>query len=164
MKHDGLNRGIRTFQRLIALAWPELSACAEAAPYQGMLEDWLQCNWEMVVEGSLPPGEGIILEIYGDGADCNDPSSRVFRPEWLANHRVVCVARHDVPVLADLLGKRPIPPGTQLVFDELVTMRDGWYYRDAPFDCVLVDDGGTQRVIAADAVDFVLEKLSAQRE
>ncbi|MBA3406277.1 MAG: hypothetical protein H0U13_16605 [Gemmatimonadaceae bacterium] len=153
-----LNRGVRTFQRLLRLGWQDVSACAAAAAYDGILADWMQSNWEMIVEASLPPADQVRLEVYGDGADCNDRSSRVFLSESTATHRVVCVPRDNV-VSADLLGNVPIAGDRKIILDEFVMMRDGWYYRDEPFDCILVEVADVERVIAAETVDFELDEF-----
>jgi len=48
-----------------------------------LLADWLQANWEIIVESRLQEMQLIpsLLDVYGDGADCNGASSRVSLPD-----------------------------------------------------------------------------------
>ena len=121
---------VRAFARLLAAAWPEVQALAPRA-----VADWLQSQWEMFVEGALPPGT--ILESYGEGADCNARSSRVYRPDAISTHRMVCSPRGATVI--DRLSGRAMAGMWPL--DELVTLDGAWYASRPPFDCVLVESG-----------------------
>jgi len=158
--NDALNRGIQTFHQLIRRSWADVAACASAGTYDGQVSDWLQGNWELIVEASLPAG--VHLEIYGDGADCNPRSSRVLFPDWIASHRVVCRPRNQVASLEDVLIHTMIDADRPLPFEEFVTMRERWYAREAPFDCVLIDDRGVERVLRLSDVEFELEPVSPE--
>ncbi|MCA9680303.1 MAG: hypothetical protein KC464_35065, partial [Myxococcales bacterium] len=61
---------VRAFAATLATSWERLEAIARRTSTGSYLADWAQANWEMIVEGVLPPGEDF-LEVYGDGADCN---------------------------------------------------------------------------------------------
>ena len=154
---EALNRGIQTFHDLLQRSWVDVAACAAAATYDGMLNDWLQGNWELIVEATLSPR--VHLEIYGEGADCNDRSSRVLFPGWIATHRVVCRPLDGVQTLDDVLNRVPIPAQQPLYFEEFVTMRDGWYYREPPFDFVLIETDGVERIVRRADVVFHLQEI-----
>lgn len=65
----------------------DLKKLIEDSDYlDGLQNDYLQANWEIIVE-SLICEPGIeFLQVYGEGADCNEISSRVCFPEKLATH------------------------------------------------------------------------------
>jgi hypothetical protein len=52
--------------------------------------DFFQANWEILVESIICiPGKEY-LEVYGEGADCNENSSRVSFPHKMATHYISC--------------------------------------------------------------------------
>lgn len=124
---------VRGFARLLTAAWHEVQAFAP--PRSSYVIDWLQSQWEMFVEGALPPGT--FLEIYGEGADCNGRSSRVYRPDAIPTHRVVCSPRGASAI--DRISGRAMADTWPL--NELVTIDGTWYASRPPFDCVLVESG-----------------------
>ena len=145
---------VRAFAATLATSWERLEAIARRTSTGSYLADWAQANWEMIVEGVLPPGEDF-LEVYGDGADCNGDSARVCRPEARPTRAVVCVAATDT--VDDLLGGAPFALGPGgLPLEELVTMKDGWYAREPPFDCALLVDAGRARVVSTRAIRLTL--------
>jgi len=82
------------------------------------IEDWLQANWEIIVEFRLQNfgiTEGLI-DIYGNGADCNGVGSRVSLPTSLPTSAV-----HIVP---------------NCIFHSFGTLIDGFFVQEAPFDYV----------------------------
>ncbi len=148
---------VRQFADFLSLSWEQVKKAEVHTQTGSFVIDWLQANWEMLVEGALPP-KGTYLEVYGEGADCNGTSSRVYLPDATATHRVVCLPRHDA--VTDLLSADLSPlPKTGLVLEQLVTMEGTWYKEAAPFDCVLVDDGGTSRVFLLEDVKFDLSPV-----
>jgi hypothetical protein len=150
---------VRGFARLLSKSWSEVQAVAPMVDTGSYVQDWVQANWEMFVEGALPPGD-ILLEIYGEGADCNTRSSRVYMPEAMATHAVMCVPQAGDAVVLDLLGNEPFRFGVHgLPLEELVSMEGNWYAAKPPFDCVLVVDGGQERVFRSDTVMFRLAEI-----
>jgi len=59
-----------------------------------ILNDWLQFNWEVLVE-SLLCKSGKFLQPYGEGADCNSFSDRVRFPEMKSDYRITCSSTKD---------------------------------------------------------------------
>lgn len=150
---------VRSFARLLTLCWVEVATEAKQSSTGSYLQDWLQANWEMFVEAALPPGT--FLEPYGEGADCNDQSSRVYRPEALPSHAIVCHPRSTKTEVIDQLAGTAVsvdPAGLPL--EEFVTMAGTWYERCPPFDCVLVEDALGPRVFRIEDVEFALGAAS----
>jgi hypothetical protein len=150
---------VRGFARVLSKSWQDVQAISQRVGTGSYVQDWVQANWEMFVEGALPPG-AVFLEVYGEGADCNTGSSRVYRPEAIATHAVMCVPRTGAAEVLDVLSNRPFRLGVHgIPLEEFVTMEGTWFTAKPPFDCVLVDDDGQERVIRADAVAFRLGEV-----
>lgn len=149
------------FAAFLAGCWDDLSIFFENDTSESMQIDWLQASWELLVEGLLRWPEGLVLEPYGDGADCNGASSRILYPELLATHRVVCRPREGT-VVNDLLNKRRLDMTRgSVVFDRFVCIEEnGWYYELPPFDKILGVYRGESVVIGFDNIGFELELVS----
>ena len=158
MTRVNVDKLVRAFARFLADSWEAVSAVRPDDPDDSFLGDWLQANWEMLVESFLWI-DGKALVIYSNGADIGN-SSRVSRPELLPTHRVVCrIVSADVIEL--LSGQRFESRGTTFRIAKLVAMRDGWYYEEPPFDCVLaVHDEEENLVFRIRDVEFSLRELS----
>lgn len=143
---------VRTFARLLSAVWTDISAISQKSGTGSYLQDWLQANWEMIVEAGLLPGT--FLEVYGEGADCNNGSSRVYRPDALATHAVYCVANSSVIEL--LTGREVHLGGGGRPLEELVAVEGTWYARKSPFNCALIEFGGEPCVLELDRVTFCL--------
>ena len=85
------------------------------------LNDWQQANWEIIVEAQLK----VILRFYGEGADCNDRSNRVWMPHVMQTHRLICVKKQ---------GEE------RRVFNKFVGLIDGKYGDHVPYTHILFDD------------------------
>jgi hypothetical protein len=150
---------VRGFARLLSKSWPDVQEIAHLVGTGSYVQDWVQANWEMFVEGALPPGK-VFLEVYGEGADCNAGSSRVYRPQAIATHAVMCVPRTGEAEVIDVLSNSPFRLRLNgLWLEEFVSMEGTWFTAKPPFDCVLVDDDGQERVIRSDAVVFRLGEV-----
>ena len=85
---------------------------------EDQIEDWLQANWEIIVEFRLQNvglTEGLI-DIYGNGADCNGEGSRVSLPK------------------SQPTGAIHIAPNC--IFHSYGTVIDGFFVQEPPFDYV----------------------------
>jgi len=103
-----LNDIILGFSKFLSVSWGaihETTSMLEHGDKNGLVSDWMQANWEILVETPLREllgFENAFLEPYGEGADCNNNSSRVWLPEVSATHRIICHSR-DGNHLKDLL-------------------------------------------------------------
>jgi hypothetical protein len=116
--------------------------------------DWLQANWELFIEGSFS-SEAIRVEIYGEGADINGSSSRVTFPNDIPTASVKCIWSD---VIEDKLTHKMVKFKEPILFEKFVTVKDGWYYEDCPFDAVLVQIEGKETIFDLKDVSFVLVK------
>lgn len=157
-----LDRAMSTFMALLRSSLPSVrGALVDTAGWdESVLFDWTQANWEMIVEAALSRDGSIILDVYGDGADCNDGSSRVWQPSKLPTHSVACVPRNSL-AKDQLTGRTVRFPTGGLALSEFVTMDDesGWYHAGPPFDCVLFDLDGERVVIEVSHLSFTLLRV-----
>ena len=150
-----------TFRAAVSSSWPSVWALfsevrADAA--EGLVSDWLQSMWEMLVEASLTEGRSMLfLEAYGEGADCNPRSSRVYRPEALPTHAIHCVPAIGASFWDVLTKTQVLAPEPGLAMDRFVRLAtSGWYEYGPPFDHVLLYNAGNEVVVKVDDVRFVL--------
>ena len=146
---------VRAFVRVIAAAWPHACIVAQASSNPSFLSDWLQANWETLVEAALP--RGTYLEVYGEGADITAGSSRVGSPDVAATAAVIIRSQSGVSGITDRLSGATLElPSEGLAFEEFVTLDGTWYARREPFDCVLVETANGPAVFRAEDVLFDL--------
>ena len=148
---------LEKFSNLLTYYYDNLSSLSEYDTSGSLNEDWLQANWELLVEGLLGK-EDLVLEVYGDGADCNGESSRVLYPNWLPTHKIICMPT-DNNQAYDILNKRQLDTSqNEIVFDRFVSIgRDGWYYEISPFDKVLAEYAGEYVVLDFSNTTFKLQ-------
>ena len=148
---------LEKFSNLLTYYYDNLSSLSEYDTSGSLNEDWLQANWELLVEGLLDKGD-LVLEVYGDGADCNGESSRVLYPNWLPTHKIICMSTDNNQVY-DILNKRQLDTSqNEIVFDRFVSIgRDGWYYEIPPFDKVLAEYAGEYVVLDFSNTAFKLQ-------
>ena len=150
---------IENYRSLLNSFWEKAVEVSKHAGGRDWLNDWKEANWELIVEGELAFDSSVVLLPYGEGADYCGGSSRVFRPDALPTHAINCVSNEQV---CDLLMKEPVAfPAGGFQLDSLVTMRDGWYYEEPPFDCVLVLIDDQQLVFSSGSVRFELRRLQS---
>lgn len=147
---------IREFQQFLNHNWERVSDWLIDPNDQG---DWLQANWEILVESRLcKPGEEYLLH-YGEGADCNGTSSRVWMPECLPNRRIVAETKDNT---LNILSGEIIDSGTILNFEMFVASVDGNYWHGPPFDHVYLEScfetKDTDYIIQSDKVAFTMQE------
>lgn len=121
-----------------------------------LLNDWLQSNWELLVESCVClPGKEF-LEIYGEGADCNSPSSRVWLPNVLPTHKITVTPKHDA---IDLLNDGNLQ-SRKLVFEKFVFWNGSRYDVTPPFDFVLLTSDEEEFLVSCDQLVFTIAPIS----
>jgi hypothetical protein len=145
--------GVEAFREILSAGWPAAKRISLEDTTGSFLDDWMQANWEMVVEASIPPVLNVILEPYGAGADCNLGSSRIWRPNVLPTS----------PVFIRYIGNEPLMNVIddleitgQLILDYFCTLEDAWPAVDLPFDYVSVQSE-TPVVVPVDQLRYYVE-------
>jgi hypothetical protein len=131
-----ITESVNHFREVIAASWPVVEEAASTDTTGSFIDDWLQANWERLVEASIHPSLNVVLEPYGDGADCNISSSRVWRPDLLPNASVYIRHVGNDPLL-DVVNGCPVVG--QMMLSHFCTLHDGWPVVSAPFDHVTLE-------------------------
>ena len=101
---------VRNFQQFLEASWQSVeNALSLTGGGEDLPWDWLQANWEILVEAVIYPDSTSFLELYGIGAECNGASSRVWKPDAAATHRICCVPK-DGSEVTDLVTGKSIEP------------------------------------------------------
>ena len=154
-----INQAIRIFASFLNVSWdiviPLLSNRAYTTD-QSSIGDWLQSNWEMLVERKVL-NINEYLEIYSDGADYNRGSSRMNDIESMPTHTLRIFIDDDA---IDILSNEIIRRKSEFVFERLVGFQNGFYVDVAPFNYALALDGETERLFKLENVKFELIKIS----
>ena len=146
------------FRDFISRNWFYISNLDRFDESDSLRIDWLQVNWEMLVERQVANSK-IILEPYGDGAD-NGKSSRIQDIHKIPNHIIRCISKKNSLIL-DSLNDVEIDLQAQiLAFDRFATLKDnGWYYEEPPFDKVLCFLNEKEVIIDVQDIEFRLQPL-----
>lgn len=155
MEKLNVTKEVLSFCRFINCSWDIVKG--EFGENNDLLSDWLQGNWELLVETAIFSRlkEYFFLEIYGEGADLYRDSSRVTFPEKSPNAEVLIKLRDKV---TDYLSEDKIESDMLLPWDELVAMNSNFYERGVPFEYVLFSLQGVDSVVSVKDVDFFLVK------
>lgn len=141
-----LSEYIENFRKVIEMSWHHV-ASIEPYPRDNphdvgeAVGDWLQMQWEYLVEGMLRWTGQLdgFLECYGVGADSGF-SSRYADVEAGATHRICIRPRHGSSLHELIEGKLITFPEEGLPFHEFVSFPNGWHAPFPPFDHVIVWD------------------------
>lgn len=154
-----IDKEIRAFASFLNASWDIVVPLLSGREYtsdESSIGDWLQANWEILVEKKILK-QNEYLEIYSDGADYNGASSRMNDIEALPTHNLT-VFLHDKAV--DILNNEIIISKEELEFDRLVGFQDGFYTNRPPFNYVLLtDNAGIERVLSLDKITFKLQRI-----
>jgi len=143
---------ISLFAELLRETWDVVRRFSALSTIESFVSDWRQANWEQLVEVSLP---GTQLVVYDGGADMYPDSSRVFRPDLLPTHIVVCTGLTMVATIKDVLTDAEVPSTSNgLAFGELGMTSGGGFAPMPPFDHVRLGDHVTSYVFALPSVRF----------
>lgn len=158
-----MEQELRAFRRIVEFSWPELmSVTRDEWDKEELLNEWLEVNWELIVEGGLQfDYPDIVLGHYGEGTD--NPNSRVFKLEADVTHFVCCRPNKGNTLTELMVGKRVDFPAKGLALAAFVSCEPRQCYRlEPPFNSVLVyeiDDQGV-RVLSDYPLVFPLDEVS----
>jgi hypothetical protein len=144
-----VDEAVRVFRHVVVSSWSAIEGISARDRTGSFRADWLQANWESIVEAGLAGGSPIYLQPYGNGADCNPRSSRVWRPDAIPTHEIVCAPKGD-GTLYDELTKRQLIGSVAL--EKFGTIVNGYFVEASPFDRVKLD--GSDATLPVDGVTF----------
>ena len=143
---------VEAFHEILTNGWPVLKRLAGEDTTGSYLDDWMEANWEMVIEASIPPSEGVVIEPYASGADCNIPSSRVWQPDRIPNTPVYVRYTGNEPLVNTVDG---LEVGGIMRLSSFCTIEDGWPKVGSPFDFALLDSTDVIAIPAANLRYYV---------
>jgi len=153
---------LQNFIQLKISNWETLTTLSEIDTTGSFLLDWQQANWELLVEGFIDQPNTIVLECYGNGADCNGASSRVLFPELRPTHRLICTPKANSTVKDYLTGKEVKASNIEIIFDRFVTFgNENWYSEAPPFDKILGEYKEREVTVDFDALEFKLQTINS---
>lgn len=154
MKDLQINLALEAYRKFLTQNWFLITNTLPAET----VGDWMQANWELIVEANICKAGTEFLDIYGDGADCNDDSSRVWFPDANVTHGVFCSLKK---VSIDVLSGREIKLDKLLEFEAFCSWDDKHkvYSSSPPLEYVSCYTDETQAVIPLCDVDFVKSTL-----
>lgn len=156
-----IDNAVRVFANFLNCSWEivnQLLIDREYTSNEDSVNDWLQSNWEFLVERKVL-NINDYLEIYGDGADFNGASGRITDPNSVANFKVIVISKGNEPVY-DLLNKEEVTL-SNTEFDKLIGFKNDFYVLEPNFNFILLSDKrtGLERVVKMDDIEFALERL-----
>lgn len=145
------------FRGFLSSSWKHIEGYIELDTTGSFKEDWLQSNWEWLVEGQMVNERDFWLESYGDEADAYEDSSRILYPDKRPTHRIAKSSSQST--VRDILTGLDVPTDG-LVFDKFATEKDGWYIESPPFDCVMfLSREGKEYLVKFEDCEFEIQKL-----
>ena len=145
-----LNSTLEDFQKLNAVV-------KNSSYLEEIKNDYLQANWELLVESIIcEPGEEF-LPTYGEGADCNENSSRVSFPKKMPTHRIKIISKRFGKVLDRIIGEEI--EIQEYLFDSFVSYSNKGYDVKFPMNGILVEHKIKNIYAVIDINDVVFEKI-----
>jgi len=156
-----IDEAIRIFSDFLNNSWidvQQLLVDREYTSNEDSVNDWLQSNWEFLVERKVLKNNNY-LEVYGDGADFNGGSSRITDALSLANFKIKIAPKNGISVY-DVLNEEEVTLFNSN-FDKLIGFKNGFYVLEPSFNFVLLNDEktGIERVVKLNDIEFTLEAL-----
>lgn len=127
------------FKCFIEASWPSVrSILSNNREFkEQVIDNWLQANWEQLVEQNLfPCSVGYLLE-YGNGSDYDCESNRVSFPEKEATHTIVCKAKKNESLVDKFTEKKII--NNHVIFRCFVSWDGNQYSNEPPLNYVLAE-------------------------
>lgn len=153
-----IDKAIRIFSDFLNNSWTIIFPLLTDRSYttnESSKSDWLQSNWEILVERKVLQLDEYLIE-YGDGADFYGLSCRITDIESSPTHFVRVLVQNG----KDMLNELDIE-NSEYTFERLVGFRNGFYNDVPPFDFVLAQDEdiGIERVFLLEQIKFKLEAI-----
>jgi hypothetical protein len=155
-----INEAIRIFANFLNDSFTVVKPLLTDREYtnnESSVDDWLQANWELLVERKvLRINE--YLDVYGAGADFYGGSSRITDHNALPTYTILVskISQRSI----DVLNNTQIEID-EFIFERIVGFKEGFYSDTPPFDYVLVNDvkNNVERVFLLDNTKFELKKI-----
>ncbi|WMX16234.1 hypothetical protein [Aureispira sp. CCB-E] len=150
---NNLNLVIEGYRKFLNASWEafEEQTLAFSHDTEEDQNNWLQANWEILVESNVCDWDEY-LEEYGNGADCNVNSDRVTKPKAKATHSIICSSK-DNNLVTDFFTKEKVLLD-EMSFSKFISVKNNKYTDQPPFDWVLLENGNEFSIIELNKVVF----------
>ena len=152
---------ILKFRKFLLDCWPDIDALMEDHDWHDdgyFIDEWLQSNWELLVERQLLKKAGHVNSFgiyYG--------RNRYAQKESTITHEIICRPKDNVSLI-DEKSNEPIPRGTKLIFHIFLKKMGGLY---PPFDSAGVYSKNGKNVdlyyVPVSDVEFFMEEVLSTR-
>lgn len=151
------------FQKFMIHCWKDLDDIMDKHDWDNdgtFTNEWLQANWEFLVERQLLKKNGGELRSFGSYLS----ELRISRPNASPTHEIICLPKNHTSLYDDKT-KEPLPADKRLIFYIFLKKMDGSYGLYPPFNYAGVFTiQGKKRVrhiIAVDSINFFLVKINS---
>jgi hypothetical protein len=156
-----VDSSIKTFAQFLNKSWDLVQELLKNRDYttdSSSISDWLQANWELLVERKIL-NINEYLEVYDEGADFYGISSRITDINALPTHTIIAKLKDKVAI--DILNNQKISDDTEFIFDRLVGFKNNYYTEYPEFLYALLFDAtvNIERVICLDNIHFEVVRL-----
>ena len=144
------------FIRVVEAAWRPLLDGLEVSEAEEVRVDWLQFNWELLVEGQLINSDlAITLDTYGYGADTE--TGRISRSFENPLHGAFCKPKSGRR-LCDLMRKsEPVTASSEYLLREFGNYSSGYLSLQPPFEVAVVEHPEEDEPILLNIEDLMFE-------
>ncbi|WDE07038.1 hypothetical protein SG34_009185 [Thalassomonas viridans] len=128
----------KNFREFLNASWG--TVCKQFEFDEDLNNDWLQANWELLVESPLTTGDKrVFLPCYGEGAE--GYSDRIFNPDADITHEIRCKGK-DATKVFDHISKRYIEFTDEgFIFNRFICVDvNDDYIESCPFDFIQVEE------------------------
>lgn len=153
---------IQKFRKFLLDCWADLDSLLENHDWdndQYLTLEWIQSNWEFLVERQLLK-KGSYLSCIG----FSHQEKRIMFPNVKVTHEIVCLSKRD-DFFVDDESKIIIPRDCRLIFKGFLKKMDGSYGLYPPFDYAFVRAEGRDRksyyTILLDDINFFLDRCES---
>ncbi len=155
MTHDKtVNKVVIGFRKFLTVSWESFLKHMDSATEEtreDLINDWLQMNWEVLVERIIcSPSE--YIEEYWNGAEINGISGRVTHPDASATHRIICKSKEGLLVKDQFSGELINP--SFFTFEKFVSKGNNKYLDTIPFDHVLLAKDNELYLVELSDINF----------
>lgn len=159
---DKTQETVLGFRDFLIKAWPIFLQQLNYLPLgeqEYLIDDWLQANWELLVERILCQPKQFLLA-YNNGGDANGASDRIIFPQYKATHQVVCLPKKGCYFENAFDGQFHL--AAICSWEKFVSLsKNGNCYQDKPpFDFVLLRTESDQLIITPlTKVEFRMKRI-----
>ena len=157
MKHKKkCNEIVGSFRKFLNSAWEPFIECIQSFEEhikEDFIDNWLQFNWELLVEYPLCDYHEY-LQAYWNGADCNGLSDRVLNSKASATHKIICTSKTGT-TLTNKFDNKPIEI-EKLNFQKFVSYQGNTTYLDIPpFNFILLE--GNEELVIVEISEVIFK-------